>query len=84
MGILPLQFQAGENRQTLGLSGEEIYSIDGIAKNLTAGKLLACRAQGPAGTKIFTAICRIDTPVELAYYRHGGILRYVLRELLKK
>jgi aconitate hydratase len=82
MGILPLEFQPGSNRDTLGLTGEEIFSIEGIAKDLTPGKHLSCSTRGKAGEKKFTTICRIDTPVELAYYRHGGILQYVLRQLL--
>ncbi len=80
MGIMPLQFKAGENRQSLGLTGEEIYTIEGIATDLKPGKVLTCRA----GKKVFQAVSRIDTPVELSYYSHGGILQYVLRQLLKE
>lgn len=83
MGILPLQFLDGENAQSLGLTGEEVFSIEGIAGDLKPGKKLTVKAEGPKGAKTFAAACRIDTPVELDYYRHGGILQYVLRQLLK-
>jgi len=82
MGILPLQFKAGENRQTLGLSGEETYSIEGIAKDLKPKREIEVKAQDASGkTRTFTALVRIDTPEEVEYYRHGGILPYVLRQL---
>jgi aconitate hydratase len=83
MGVLPLQFEPGEDRDTLGLTGEEIYDIEGIAGTLTPGKRMTVRVT-PAGggTRTFTAICRIDTPVELDYYNHGGILPFVLRGLV--
>ncbi len=83
MGILPLQFLDGENTQSLGLTGEEVFSIEGIAGDLKPGKKLTVKAEGAKGIKTFFAACRIDTPVELDYYRHGGILQYVLRQLLK-
>lgn len=83
MGVLPLQFEKGENRESLGLSGEEVYSIEGIRQDLKPGKKLTVHAKGKSGEKKFQALCRIDTPVELAYYQHGGILPYVLRQLLK-
>jgi len=82
MGILPLQFQDGETRHTLGLTGEEVFAIRGIARDLAPGKGLEVTAKGPDGSKKeFRVIVRIDTPVELAYARHGGILPYVLRSL---
>ncbi|OGW72497.1 MAG: aconitate hydratase 1 [Omnitrophica bacterium GWA2_52_12] len=79
MGILPLQFKEGETRETLGLTGEELYDLQGLAV-VEPGKKIFVKA----GHKTFEAICRIDTPVELAYYRHGGILQYVLRQLLSQ
>jgi aconitate hydratase len=89
MGILPLQFKTGENRQTLGLNGEEIYTLEGTAKDLQPRKEIQIKASGSAGsqgasgpTKTFTAILRIDTPEEVEYYRNGGILPYVLRQLV--
>ena len=83
MGILPLQFLPNENKGTLKLTGEEIYSIEGIANGLTVGKKLTVRVHSKDGDKTFQVLCRIDTPRELDYYLHGGILRCVLRELLK-
>jgi aconitate hydratase len=82
MGVLPLEFRAGESREALGLSGEETYQITGIADALAPRTLLRVVAASPDGTKkSFQALCRIDTPVELDYYRHGGILPFVLRQL---
>ena len=84
MGILPLQFKAGENIQSLGLTGFETYEITGISDGLKVGKELSVEAKGDDGKKKkFKATCRIDTPAELEYYRHGGILEYVLRQLAK-
>jgi aconitate hydratase len=83
MGVLPLQFLPGETRESLGLTGEEVYAIRGIADALTPGKRLAVTATDTGGKETnFQVVCRIDTPVELDYYRHGGILQYVLRQLL--
>lgn len=80
MGILPLQFLDGQNAASLKLKGDELYSIEGIADQLSAGKILTCKiSQG----KNFKVKCRIDTPVELEYYKNGGILQYVLRGLLQ-
>jgi aconitate hydratase len=84
MGVLPLQFIDGETRDSLCLTGEEVYRIGGIAPDLTPGKKLNVTARGADGTEIlFGAVARIDTAVELDYYRHGGILQYVLRQLLR-
>jgi aconitate hydratase len=83
MGILPLQFPQGQNRESLGLTGEEVYAISGIASDLKPGGSVTVTATDAAGgTKQFEALVRIDTPVELDYYRHGGILQYVLRSLV--
>ena len=83
MGVLPLQYLPGENRESLGLTGFESYTISGIAAGLAPGKQLVVTATADDLTSIsFSAICRIDTPVELDYYRHGGILQYVLRLLV--
>ena len=85
MGVLPLQFQPGEDAASLGLTGTETYAIDGVAEGLAPGKRLSVRATADGGkAKSFTAICRIDTPVEVDYYNHGGILPFVLRQLLRK
>jgi aconitate hydratase len=84
MGVLPLQFQPGENANTLGLDGHEIYSVTGVAEGLFPHKTLSVRATRPDGTEVpFTAIARLDTQVEVDYYRNGGILQTVLRQLMK-
>ncbi len=83
MGVLPLQFEAGQDVTTLGLTGKETLAIEGISKDLSPGKRLTVAARLDGVEKKFSAICRIDTPNELDYYRHGGILTYVLRQLLK-
>jgi aconitate hydratase len=80
MGVLPLQFKDGENVQTLRLTGKETFDILGIERG--AAKTVAVIAHGDGGkTTKFEARLRIDTPKELDYYRHGGILHYVLRQL---
>jgi aconitate hydratase len=85
MGILPLQFQPGESRESLGLTGRERFSINGIAAGLRPGATVSVTAAADDGTTTnFTAMVRIDTPVELDYYQHGGILQYVLRQLLAR
>ena len=82
MGVLPLQYKPGDNAESLGLTGEEIYGIAGIADGLSVGKELTVTATSDDGTaKSFSVIARIDVPVELEYYRHGGVLQYVLRQL---
>ncbi len=83
MGVLPLQFQPGEDAASLGLKGDEVFSIGGIAADLTTQKKLEVTANGPRGEKKFTVVARLDTPNELDYFRHGGILQYVLRQLAK-
>ncbi|MBF5043623.1 aconitate hydratase AcnA [Aggregicoccus sp. 17bor-14] len=83
MGVLPLQFQEGEDAQSLGLSGQETFEVKGVAEGLSPMKKLTVKATGEKGTKEFTVTARIDTPNELDYYRHGGILTYVLRSLAK-
>jgi aconitate hydratase len=87
MGILPLQFLPGESVATLGLSGEEIYSIEGLAAGIKNGfaasrkVVVAAVSFGQTGAR-FQATVRIDTPQEIRYFEHGGILPYVLRQLL--
>jgi aconitate hydratase len=82
MGILPLQYAAGQSAATLGLTGEETFSVEGLAEAITQGKVVV-RATRPDGTvQAIDAIVRVDTPQEREYYRHGGILQYVLRQLL--
>ena len=80
MGVIPLQFAPGVNAQTLGLTGEEVISISGIEALNTGSAPKTLKVT--AGDKSFDAIVRIDTPGEADYYRHGGIMQYVLRSLL--
>jgi aconitate hydratase len=88
MGVLPLQFKTGESAQSLGLTGEEVYDISGLVEGLKQNFVGAARelnvgAKKADGSVIaFKAVCRIDTPQEVLYYQHGGILQYVLRQLL--
>jgi aconitate hydratase len=81
MGLLPLQFMPGESAASLGLTGEESISIEGVAAPLEAGERPAVATVSADG-RSFQARVRIDTPMEVEYYRHGGILQYVLRQLL--
>ena len=83
MGVLPLEFPAGESWQSLGLSGEETFEIDGLDDRLQPrGEVTVKAAAADGSVKTFAAKVRIDTPVELDYYRNGGILQTVLRNLL--
>ncbi len=84
MGVLPLQFAPGQGHESLGLSGEEVFDITGVPQAITAGGgTVHVTATSPKGKKIeFEAKARIDTPQEAEYYRHGGILPYVLRQLM--
>ena len=82
MGVLPLQFREGENAESLGLTGEEVFEITGVAEKLNAGEAPPREVTVKAGDKEFTALVRIDTPKEAQYMRHGGILPFVLRQLL--
>ncbi len=82
MGVLPLQFEAGQDAKTLGLGGQETFTVSGIAEGLAPKKKVTVTATDTEGKKkTFTAICRLDTPNEVDYYRHGGILHFVLRQL---
>ena len=84
MGVLPLQFKDGENRETLGLKGTEKFDITGIADGITPRMDVPCKITYADGsTKDVTLLCRIDTADEVDYYRHGGILQYVLRNIAK-
>ena len=82
MGVLPLEFRPAESRETLGLTGFERYDIEGVV-GLEPRKTLRVRARNDQGKETaFTVVARADTPEEAAYYRHGGILQYVLRHML--
>ena len=80
MGVLPLQFVAGQSAQSLGLTGYETYDIAGVGDG-SAKQVDVTATDGAGKVKNFTAVVRIDTPNEVDYYRHGGILQYVLRKL---
>jgi aconitate hydratase len=83
MGVLPLQFAPGENAQTLGLTGQETFDIAGIADGLRPKEPITIHVTRPDGSTFdFVAIARVDSPVEIEYYRHGGILPAVLRRLM--
>jgi aconitate hydratase len=82
MGVLPLQYRAGDTAQSLGLTGFEEFTIKGISK-LAPGMTVEVHAGDKLGKeKVFQTIARADTPEEVNYYRHGGILPYVLRQML--
>jgi len=81
MGVLPLQFKGGDTRLTLGLTGDETFTVKGVADLKPRQDVIVevTRADGSSFT--FTALCRIDTANELEYFMNGGILHYVLRKL---
>jgi aconitate hydratase len=82
MGVLALEFMPGQNRERLGLSGRESYSIAGLSAGLKPRQILRVRAEENSKPKEFDVVARIDTPEDVEYIRHGGVLPYVLRELL--
>jgi aconitate hydratase len=84
MGVLPLQFKAGQNAESLGLTGKERLTITGISGDITPRQDVTVQVERPDGTKTsFVVTARLDTPVEIKYYRNGGILQTVLRKMLK-
>jgi aconitate hydratase len=84
MGVLPLEFVNGDSRETLNLKGDELFTIDGLSNNMKPGQIVTVRALGRDGERVFKMKTRIDTKIEVEYYRHGGILPMVLRQLAKK
>ena len=85
MGVLPLQYKPGENAALFGLDGKEIYNITGIANDLTPYKTVTVTAEKSNGEKIsFEAVARLDSKIEIDYYRNEGILQYVLRQFLER
>jgi aconitate hydratase len=82
MGVLPLQYLEGESAESLGLTGTETLDIAGISEGLRPHARLTVVAHGDSAVKTFEAECRIDSEVELEYYRHGGVLQMVLRRML--
>ncbi|MFN0170130.1 MAG: aconitate hydratase AcnA [Bryobacteraceae bacterium] len=82
MGVLPMEFAAGQNRESLGLSGEEVFHITGVKEAVAGSRKALVRAVAANGSaKTFDVVVRVDTPVEADYYRSGGILPFVLRQL---
>jgi aconitate hydratase len=86
MGVLPLQFADGQTHASLGLTGRGFYDIADLSDDIQPGQKLKVIADNPeAGTHIeFDVICRLDTPVDVEYYRHGGVLQMVLRRMLQE
>ena len=83
MGVLPLQFQPGDSAESLGLTGDEWFDLPGVEKALLPGQEVTLRITGPDGySRVCRLLLRIDTPIEVEYFRHGGILPFVLRQLL--
>jgi aconitate hydratase len=83
MGVLPLQFAGGESASSLGLTGLETIAIHGISEGLVPGKTLKVVATRAGSEITFSVRCRVDTPVEVEYILHGGILQYVLRQMAR-
>jgi aconitate hydratase len=83
MGVLPLEFPAGQSRETLGLDGTETFAIETPPDVRPLQSIRVTATKGDGTVVAFDAKCRIDTPVEIDYYRNGGILHYVLRQLAK-
>ena len=92
MGVLPLQFQPGQSAESLGLTGKELFDVEGMAELIDedlplrplTDRLLSVRAERDDGRETtFQVICRLDTPLEVEYYRHGGILHRAIREILR-
>ena len=85
MGVMPLEFPAGQSAKSLGLTGHETFDVEGLASDLKPGKRVTVRATAPGGKATeFQAVARVDTPDDVEYYRHGGLLPYVLRGLLPR
>jgi aconitate hydratase len=85
MGVLPLQYMDGDTAEKLGLTGNETFTITGIANDITPLKKVQVIAKKENGQAIkFMMIARMDSKIEIEYYRHGGILQYILRQFLEK
>jgi len=83
MGVLALEFKPGQNRESLGLTGQEVFSISGMKGGIKPHQTLKVRAESNGKTTDFEVTLRVDTPEEVEYIRHGGILPFVLRDLLR-
>jgi aconitate hydratase len=85
MGVLPLQFPEGTTAQSLGLDGSEVFSITGLSNDIRPGQNVMLEIESKGREKHSVPVkLRIDTPIEIDYYRHGGILPFVLRQLLAR
>jgi aconitate hydratase len=85
MGVLPLEFRKGQSAASLGLAGQEVFDVSGLSDSIRPRAEVTVSAVGPGGARReFKAIARLDSPVEVNYYRNGGILPTVLRSLLKE
>tara|TARA_R110002049_G_scaffold297831_1_gene487207 strand:+ start:66 stop:458 length:393 start_codon:yes stop_codon:yes gene_type:complete len=85
LGVLPLQYKEGDTAEKLGIKGNEIFTITGIAKDIKPMKDIKVVAKNDKGDDIeFDVIARLDSLIEIEYYRHGGILQYVLRQFLEE
>jgi aconitate hydratase len=84
MGVLPLQFLEGESYTSLGLTGKEVYSIPDLREGIQPFQIISIQADSQDGTspKVFKVLCRLDSKIEIDYYRNNGILQYMLRQLL--
>jgi len=83
MGVMPLEFLPGQSASSLGLTGHETYDVEGLAADLKPGKRVRVKATTAEGKETaFEAVARVDTPDDVEYYRHGGLMPYVLRGLL--
>src|SRR4029077_14858788 len=82
MGILPLEFKPGENRETLGLTGKETFEITGVTALTPRIDIRVAVMDDHGSAKDFTVVARVDTPEEVLYYQNGGILTYVLRKMI--
>jgi len=84
MRVLPLQYESGQNAESLGISGREVFSITGLVEDLVPRKRVEVEARREDGSTLtFRALARVDTPVEVDYYRNGGILQTVMRKLVR-
>ena len=85
MGVIPFEFTGGDTRKTLGLKGDEVVSIDGLAGDLKPLSAVPCTiTYGDGSVKIIEIKCRIDTEIEIEYVEHGGVLHFVLRDLASR
>ena len=85
MGVVPLQFVDGQSAQSLGLTGKEQFTVNGVGASVEPGSMLSVTATSDDGSsQTFDVLCRVDTAVEAEYYEHGGLLPYVLREMISR